>query len=291
MEDRHGRKCKGNDMHTHARRLAAAGLPLALAFVLVAGDGGRAANVPRPVSGEMVLVRVEPDELTRYFQKVIQDELRAPAPNERALIKMRATALLIAAQAQSGRGARDVWQRAALRDNALKVQKALAEGKIDVARKRAAALFDINGQPADTRPVPLKDLMELDEVERLMKIRRVGGFGFGPPPGGAHPDGIELKLFTLVRKELTPAQLDAEAAHLARAAAVTGAMTNLLDAYTPDKKVGNKDPKEWKAHTVAMRAAAGELESAAKSKNAKTVKAAATRLVDSCSNCHITFRE
>jgi hypothetical protein len=279
-------------MHAQARRLTPAVLPLGLVLVLAAGDGGRAANVPRPVSGEMVLVRVEPDELTKYLHGIILAELKAPAPDEHAVAKMRATALLIASQAQNGRGSRDVWQRAALRDNALKLQNALADGKIEAARKQAAGLFDMRGLPSDIRRVALKDLMELDEVEMLMTPRRRGGLGFGPAPGaGGNLDGIERKLFVLVRKQLTPAELGAEAEHIARAAAVTGAMANLLDAYAPDKKVGNKDPNDWKAQTTAMRAAAVELELAAKAKDARAVRAAAGRLIGSCTNCHIVFRD
>jgi hypothetical protein len=277
-------------MYTHARRLTAAGVALALGLTLVAGDGGRAANVPRPISDQMVLVRIEPDELTRYLHKLIQDELKAPAPDERAMMKVRGTALLIAARAQNGLGARDVWQRTALRDNALKLQKALAEGKCDTGRKRAALLFDMAGASADTRPVPLTGLMELDEVESLMKGRLRGGIGTGPPAPG-NRDGIEIRIMMLARKTPTPAEMDADAEDIARAAAITAAMANLLDAYTPEKKIGNKDPNDWKIHLGEMRAASHRLEVAAKEKDVNGVKAAAIKLHASCSDCHGVFRD
>jgi hypothetical protein len=277
-------------MHRHARRLAAV-LLLALGLALVGSDGGRAADVPRPISGQMVLVRVEPDELTKYLHGVIREELKAPVPNEVAVVKARATALLIASRAQAGRGARDLWQRTALRDNALKVQKALAEDKCDTARKQAGALFELRGLPADTRRVALRDLMELDEVESLMKPRRRGGLGFGPPAPNTNSDGIERKLFSLARKAPAQAELDAEAVELARAAIVAGAMADLLDAYAPDKKVGNKDPQDWKAQTDEMRAASAALESAAKARNPNRVRAAAVRLTTSCNACHEVFRD
>jgi Cytochrome C' len=278
-------------MHTHARRLAAAALPLALGLALVGSDGGRAADVPRPVSGQMVLVRVEPDELTKYLHGAIREALKVPAPDENAVAKARATALLIASRAQNGRGARDPWQRAALRDNALKVQKALAENKLAAARKQADALLDLSGLPVDPRRVPLKDLVELDEVESLMKPRRRGGLGIGPPTPNGNRDGIELKLIMLARRAPAQAELDAEAAELARAAAVTGAMADLLDAYAPEKKVGNKDPKDWKAQTDEMRAGAADLEAAAKAKDPKRVHTAAARLTASCTTCHEVFRD
>jgi hypothetical protein len=67
-------------MQPQARRLTSAGLLLALILVLVGNDGGRAANVPRVASTQMVLVRIEPDDLTKYLHTVIQDGLKAPAP-------------------------------------------------------------------------------------------------------------------------------------------------------------------------------------------------------------------
>src|SRR5262245_2788878 len=126
----------GNAMHTNVRRLTA-GLLVALVLVLAGSDGGYAANVPRVGSTKMILARIDPDDLTKSLHRIIQDELKAPAPDERSVNKVRTLALLIAAQAQNGRGTRDVWQRAALRDNAVKLARALGENKIDVARKYA----------------------------------------------------------------------------------------------------------------------------------------------------------
>ncbi|HKI32136.1 MAG TPA: cytochrome c [Gemmataceae bacterium] len=273
-------------MHTQARRLTAVGLTLGLAFLT--GDGGQAANEPQPISGEMVLTRIEPDELTRSLHKIIQEELKAPGPDGRGITKVRASALLIASHAQSGRGARDISQRTALRDNALKLQKALADGRIDAARKQAGGLFDLGSMSAGTRRVDLKQLAELDEVESLWGPRRRGGLGFGSL---AARDGLEIKLITLTRKPLPAATLAAEAAELARAASITAAMATLLDEYAPIKKVGNKDPMDWKAATDAMRAGAGELEEAAKAGDATGVKAAAIKVFTSCNNCHSVFRD
>ncbi len=277
-------------MYTHARRLTAAALPLALGLVLLAGDGGRAANVPRPVSGAMALVRIEPDDLTKYLHKIIQEELKVRVPDERAVRQMRATALLIASQAQNGRGARDLWQRAALRDNALHLQKALADGQIDVARRRAAGLFDVGPVPADARRVDLKGILGQDEVEMLLGFRRHGGLGFGPPPGSPR-DSIEVALMSFVRKAPAGAALDDSAEHIARAASITAAMANLIDAYAPAKKVGNKDPKDWTAATAQMRTAAEELEAAAKARDPNRIRAAAARVTGSCNACHVIFRD
>jgi hypothetical protein len=279
-------------MHTHARRLATNALPLALGLALFAGDGGQAAHVPRPISGEMVLARIEPDELTKYLHKVIQEELKAPAPSEPAVTKVRATALLIASQAQNGRGARDLWQRIALRDNALRVQKALADGKIDLARQRAGALFEIGTPPKDARRVELKGILELDEVEQLMKRRDRGGLGFDLQPTAPNGrDSIEVALMNFARKAPTGVALDGSAEHIARAASITAAMAGLVDAYAPEKRLGNKDPKDWKAAAMQMRTAAEELEAAAKAKDPNRIRAAAARVTASCNDCHAVFRD
>jgi len=278
----------------HTRRLAAVVLPLVLVLTLPGGDGGRAANVPEPISTEMVLSRIEPDELTRYLHKIIQEELKRPAPDDRAVFKVRAMTLLIAAQAQNGRGARDLWQRTALRDNALKLVKDLPDGKIDLeaARKHAASLFDMGSGSADPRRVDLKPLAEHDDVKILFRPRRMGGIGFGPgPPAGNFRDGIEFKLLMLAKKQLAGPDLNAEAEHIARAASVTAAMANLIEGYAPARKIGGKDPKAYKDLTGQMRTAAQDLEAAAKARDAKGIRAAALRLTTSCNDCHGVFRD
>jgi cytochrome c556 len=68
-------------------------------------------------------------------------------------------------------------------------------------------------------------------------------------------------------------------------------MANLIDAYAPDKKVGNKDPNDWKTAIAGMRRFAAELEAAAKARDPIRVNAAAQRLTMSCSECHGIFRD
>jgi hypothetical protein len=240
----------------------------------------------------MLLLRAEPDELTKYLLKVIQDELKGPAPSERTVTKVRATCLLIAARAQDGRGAGDAWQRAALRDNALRLQRALRDGRPDGARKQAAHLLDLaEAGRGDARPVDLRPEMDLDEVEGLMKPRPRGGLGVGLVADTVKPDGIEAKLFALVRRPLGEAEAWAQSADLARAAAVTAAMAQLLHAYAPDKKEGLKDPKDWRAWAGQMQAAAQELEAAARAKDPRAIRAAAIKVNGACLNCHEVFRD
>jgi hypothetical protein len=258
---------------------------------LTAGDGGRAANVPEP-SGRMVLLQVEPDELVRYLAKVIQEELKDAAPKERSLTKARAVSVLIASHAQHGRGARDVWQRAALRDNALKVEALIREGKIDAARRQAGALFDLQAAGrADARKVDLRQVLEHYEAELLMGPRKRLGLGIGLQGDAGPLDGIERRVMILARKPPTEAEAQAQSADLARAALVLSAMAGLLEDHTPEKGVGPKNPKDWESWTGQMRAAAEQLEGAARAKDPKAIQAAARTVNESCNNCHMVFRD
>jgi hypothetical protein len=274
-------------MHTRARWLL-----LVLVVALLAGDGGRAANEPA-LSTEMVLLRIEPDELTRYLHGIIRAELKAEPPlAEHVLAKLQASALLIASEAQNGRGARDVWQRAALRDNALRLQTALAQRQLGAARRQADKLLELTGAPAGERAVRLRDLLELDDVEILMKPRPRGGLGAGASAVlPANRDGIDMRLLLLSRKVPTAAEMTADAEHLVRLATVTAAMATLLDAYVPLKQVGNQDPKDWRKWTAEMRVASEELQGAARAKDAMGARAAAQRLRTSCAECHSVFRD
>jgi hypothetical protein len=279
-------------MLTPVRRLAVAGLPLALLLTLFASDAGRADNGP-PIPTRMTLLRIEPDELTRYLHAMIQEELKAQPPlSEHVLAKLRAAALLIASQAENGRGARDRWQRSALRDNALRLQNALAERQIGPARKHADRLFDLSRAPANDRRAPFRDLLELDDLEILMKPRPRGGLGAGASAAlPANRDGIEMRLLFLARKVPTAAEMNADAEHLVRLATVTAAMATLLDAYVPLRRVGNQDPNDWRKWTAEMRVASEELEGAARAKDAMGTRAAAQRLRASCADCHNVFRD
>ncbi len=285
-------------MRGHASRLAALLLP-ALGLALLDGDGGRAADVPRPLSGRMVLEHIEADELTNSLRQVIRDELnrlvrdqlKAFHPDDRARTRAGAAALLIAARAQNGRGAREPRQRAALRDNALRIKTALADEDFKAGRRQADALLDYDRRPPRSEGAALRGLMDLEEVKCLLRGRRSGGLGVGPATPAGNRDGIEVRIILLARKAPAQAELDAESAELARAAAVVDGMADLIDAYTPDKKVGDKDPKDWKAHTDEMRAGAAALETAARAKDVKAVQAAAARLYASCIGCHEIFRD
>jgi hypothetical protein len=272
-------------MRQWSRRAAAV---TALVFGIVLCGVGRA-DIPRS-NEEMVVLRVEGDELTHYLVKVIEDDLKPNEVSPQARNRVRSAALLLASHAQSGNASRDPWQRISLRDNALRVLRALNAEDLETARKHAPNLLDVSSSPAPASRVDLTKEMELDEAEGIMKQRPRGGLGFDSKPG-APRDAIELRLMQIGRVGIKEAELKAQADDLSRAALVISAQSVMLDAYTPDKKVGNKDPKDWQKYTAEMRDAAKDLRDAAKRQEAASVKKAVLRVQNSCIECHNIFRD
>jgi len=103
-------------------------------------------------------------------------------------------------------------------------------------------------------------------------------------------NGIEEKIRTLVLKKQTPAVLEKEADELALLASRAAAVGEVLYELAPTKKVGKKDPAEWKQNSLAMRDAGIDLAEAARKKDAEAVFRAGNKLNSSCSQCHSTFR-
>jgi hypothetical protein len=272
-------------MRQWTRRAAAA---VALVFGITLSGGGRA-DIPRS-NDEMVVLRVEGDELTRYLVKVIEDDLKPTEVSPQVRNRVRSAALLLASHAQSGNAARDPWQRIALRDNALRVLRALNQDDLKTAQKHAPNLLDVSAAPVPAGRIDLTKEMELDEAEGIMKLRARGGLGFDSKSVG-NRDGIEIRIMQIGRVGVKEAELKAQADDLARAALVISAQSVMLDAYTPDKKVGNKDPKDWQKHTSEMREAAKDLRDAAKRQDAPAVKKATLRVQNSCVECHSIFRD
>jgi hypothetical protein len=133
---------------------------------------------------------------------------------------------------------------------------------------------------------------ELEDVMGLFRLRTKKGFGVGEKPGAITPDGIELFIVNLGKRELRKDQLASESRDLARAAYVTAAIAEIAQSKCPvEKKQGDKDPKSWQSWAEDMRKNALDLAKASESKNAKAVKTAANKVNSSCNACHAVFRD
>jgi hypothetical protein len=133
---------------------------------------------------------------------------------------------------------------------------------------------------------------ELEDVMGLFRLRTKKGFGVGEKPGAITPDGIELFIINLGKRELRKDQLSSESKDLARAAYVTAAIAEIAESKCPvDKKQGDKDPKSWQLWSGDMRKAALDLAKASEAKDTKAVKTAANKVNSSCNACHAVFRD
>src|SRR5262249_54929751 len=132
---------------------------------------------------------------------------------------------------------------------------------------------------------------ELEEIMHVFQLRTKKGEGVGEKSDKITPDGIEAYLINIGKKPLPMPRLTKEAAAIARAGAFATAVAEITERKAPEKKDGKKDPKNWIAWSKEMNAAGMELAKAAKSKDAKGVKDAASKLNSSCNNCHGDFRD
>jgi len=136
----------------------------------------------------------------------------------------------------------------------------------------------------------LKDVMDLFKLRRPGE--KVSGLGVGKTPGAIKPDGIEAKIMNMRKNPMAPATLEREQADLIRMAEIAAAIASVSTHQCPvDKKMGDKDPAEWKKGMEEMHKEAQNLIKAVKAKKPVDAKDAAKSLYDTCLKCHNTFRD
>jgi cytochrome c556 len=179
---------------------------------------------------------------------------------------------------QGGTSLADEKENKEARDAVVKMADSVDKGDADAVKKQVAALKDM-------------DLLPVMVTLKKREKDGTGGLGMGPKPGAYNPDGIEAQLQGLAKKELLPAALDKQAADIIRAANVMVAVADVALTKCPvNKKMGDKDPKDWAQWSQDMKDAAQQLADAAKAKDTKKLKTAANKLNASCNNCHGPFR-
>jgi hypothetical protein len=139
-----------------------------------------------------------------------------------------------------------------------------------------------------------KNLDSLEDVMNLMKKRMKngkGGVGVGPNPTGQMDDGIEARIQNLAKKSPSADVLKKQAADLKQMLYRTKAIGAIALAKAPAKKVGDKDPKDWKQYSEDMIKEADALAKAIDAADPKAVKDAAAKLNSSCTECHGKFRD
>ena len=162
------------------------------------------------------------------------------------------------------------------KDGILKLAGMIEKGDDAAAKKEAAAIAK---------------KAELEDVMHLFKLRKMKGLGIGDTPDAITPDGIEAKFIALTKKPLSATDLGKQADDLAKAADVSAAIAAVAIIKAPEKKVGAKDPKEWKQWAEDLDKGSKELAAAARKKDAKGIQDAAKKSVKACNDCHAVFRD
>jgi cytochrome c556 len=163
-----------------------------------------------------------------------------------------------------------------------------ADEKDDVA-KLAEAMAKGNA-PAKKA---IDDLVkaDLEDVMKSFKLRKDKGIGVGEKPGVITPDGIEAKFVNIGKKQMSPKEINDQGEALIKAAHATTVIGKVALAKAPGKKVGAKDPKDWKQWSEDMIKSSDDLAKALKAKNPKGVLDAVKNVNASCNNCHGVFRD
>lgn len=182
--------------------------------------------------------------------------------------------ICLLAVAGSGSAAVDKKKIAAELD---KIADLLEKGKQEEAKKAAVAFAKD------------KDF-DLAEVMAIFKLRTKGGVGVGAKTGEIKPDGVEAMFISLEKaQKKTVETYTNELGHAAYLSAAVALV--IADKCPVQKKMKDKDPKEWKQWSEDMSKASLDLAAAAKDKNLAKVKDAAKKVNNSCVSCHGPFRQ
>jgi hypothetical protein len=267
-------------MRTSVRRTAA-GLAVLAAGLLLGIEPGagtaadaKGAGVYKPVLPDDVFVKLVAEDA-----KAIKDGL-AKAPDKKMVNKAKASALMIAiyAQGAANKPGGKAAEMAGLRDEALKVAKAIEANNLDDAKAKVDGLKPGGAAAGKAGPMAVHDGFEIDLVMQQFKPERGGGLE------------TEKKLLGFVNKRsgYTPADYQAMVPVLYRIAAIAQPTEALAPA-----PMGQKDPAKWVKWSQEMgelAVAAAELARKPKPDD-KAVKTALKNLEANCTTCHTLFRD
>jgi hypothetical protein len=241
-----------------------------------AADAPSAAAVYKPVVPEAVFTKLVTEE-----GKALRDAV-AKAADKKAAGKARSVALAIAvyAQGEVARGGDKAQAMAGLRDAALKVAKAVADGKLDEAKKFAEDVKPAGkaDPAAKTGPVAVHADFELDALMQVFKPERGGGLDWEK----------KLNMLRDKRAAYTAADYQQMVPLMYRIAAIA----QPTEAFAP-APMGKKTPAEWiKLSKEMATEAVAVAELAGKPKpDDKAVKAAVKKVEATCTMCHDKFRD
>lgn len=217
---------------------------------------------------------------------------------EEGIKRAQFNAVMIAAYTLSTKDGGTPQELATVREAALKIAHMVTEKKkLEDAKKLAKALLTLKADPnAKLEPPDVgKYVEDRADIMEHYKVKSKGG-------DGIHTDlqsnirlkgalnGIEEKLRDLATKPKTQLVVDKESNELGLLAYRAAVHAGLIHYYAPAKKIGDRDPNEWREISIQMREAGIQLADAARKKDPEAVFKAGSRLHSSCSQCHSRFR-
>lgn len=241
------------------------------AAVLFAGMTAMVALDPLAQAAELATADVA--TLIAADGKFIDTALKGGTPEKKSLTPLKSSALMVAAYAQSqitGKNAGDDLKYASVRDNALKVYKAVASKKSAdaVAPAKALAAMEVD-KAASVKPVDIVKETKAD-IDDLMAQFKKSGLG------------LEDQIKALTKKAGKPEEASAIGARML-------IVVDLMETIHPDFG-GKKNLAAWSASSKEMKVASEDLIKAAAAKDAKKMTAAMSKLDASCTSCHNVFK-
>jgi hypothetical protein len=243
-----------------------------------AADAKAATSMYKPVVPTDVVRQLITDEA-----KSLQTAMgKAKEKTDKMATRAQSIALMVAVYAQDEalRGGSSAAAMAGLRDTALKLNKAINDGKMDDARKLAAEIkpAGMSDTPAKLAAVPVHADFEIDTLMQVFKPDRGGGLEW------------EKKLLMLrdKRSAYTKSDYDTLVPLMYRIATIAQSTEGIPPAETAKRK-----PEEWVKLAREMgdeAVTAAELARKAKPDD-KMVKAAVKKLEATCTACHDKFRD
>jgi hypothetical protein len=172
----------------------------------------------------------------------------------------------------------------------------------NAADKKSGAIGDIDrlsdaiekGEKADVTKIAKEigeKYEELDKIMHLFKTRKKKGLGVGAKAGAVSPDGIELKLLDLSKKEVNGAQLSKQGKALEKMGYHIASIAHIALVKAPPNDCGPKKVKDWNGWAEDLKTGGLDLAKSAKAKDADGANKAVSKINASCANCHEKFRK
>ena len=241
----------------------------------LAGVAGVVAVVGLTTAAETALPKKTADALVTEDIDFLQKGL-AKEPQRKEVPGLKATAMMIAAHAQSQMTGPDAAKMAGLRDQALKVAAALGEKEYGQAKEAAQGLTSPPPSKA-TEPVELAKMHDFDIYEVMAPFR------------SGRSGGMEIERD--LRKESRTVTDVEKVAAIAGRSAVLGEFTKKMP--TGQAAANPARLKKWEDYSDDMigHAKAITEETAKPSPDKEVLKKKLLALDASCTNCHNDYRD